>query len=168
MISTLIRSKQGTPLPLVEGKSEYLVDTESNTIIYPKTRIEDIIGLSSTGPGNGCDMIVKSYGQQTIPISGGKARADNVFELSTGIWLLVFMERVISKQITFQFAYRNIYVNGEDFAHLNTVIGGTNNQDCCVVCPIYKENSIISYEYINSQLQLYTILSGHAIKIANI
>ena len=36
----------GVPSPN-NGRSEYLVDTESNTIIYPKTRIEDIIGLEN-------------------------------------------------------------------------------------------------------------------------
>ena len=39
MISTLIRSKQDSLPSNIEGRSEYLVDTENNSIIYPKTRL---------------------------------------------------------------------------------------------------------------------------------
>lgn len=81
MISTLIRSKQGHPLPLVEGKSEYLVDTESNTIIYPKTRIEDIIGLENLDIPNKPGQILgggidpNSYIHNVVKLTGVTIRS---------------------------------------------------------------------------------------------
>ena len=55
MISTLIRGG-GVSLPnITKYREEYLVDTETNEIIYPKTRLEDIIGLENFSPDGGID-----------------------------------------------------------------------------------------------------------------
>lgn len=65
MISTLIR---GNDLPRdIHGRSEYLVDTENNTIIYPKTRIQDIIGLEDYKPNSGPAMQIVT---KKVDISG--------------------------------------------------------------------------------------------------
>ena len=63
MISTLIRSNGSNTSPpcINNARSEYLVDTESNTIIYPKTRLEDIIGLENFNPGDAGSKDDDSY-----------------------------------------------------------------------------------------------------------
>ena len=79
----------GVPSPN-NGRSEYLVDTESNTIIYPKTRIEDIIGLENFNPSTGID--VDSYFELSTKsftrISGYTRWLFENVSISPGIWAI--------------------------------------------------------------------------------
>ena len=66
MISTLIRGSSIIDLNPSVAKSEYLVDTETNEIIYPYTRAENILDLESVKPPIGVEgslgpVVVKSF-----------------------------------------------------------------------------------------------------------
>lgn len=86
------------PPPCINNaRSEYLVDTESNTIIYPKTRLEDIIGLENlpSKPGSilgGIDpnsYIHKLVNLQGVVFAGGQYTTLGRIELANpGIYFI--------------------------------------------------------------------------------
>ena len=74
MISTLIRtSKVSTPPP---GSNDYLVDTETNRVIYPYTLAENILGRDTNG-----DIIIPD--ENSKPIFGGAGIDSSTFKTHT-------------------------------------------------------------------------------------
>ena len=94
MISTLIRSKQDSLPSNIEGRSEYLVDTENNSIIYPKTRLEDIIGLENFSPDTPSQRKHPYYFKKIVRTDSyiiGHTRFENLFDLSQKLECITYL-----------------------------------------------------------------------------
>lgn len=95
MISTLIRGSTNSKIPI--GRNEYLVDTENNSVIYPYTRAENVLGLenidlppsSSGGSSLLGDCVSKIFplGPRNIPVGIDTTLAEVLIE-DPGIYLI--------------------------------------------------------------------------------